>query len=242
MKMRPEEIPDDDHELVIERVCAIDVAKASGKVCVRLPRPSRCGPAYQHGVGCRGEHGRGDRVGRSPGRRRDREGDRGVDFRLLADLVLSAGVGRAGGAVGQCPRGKYVPGRLKTDLDSVWLAKLTEKGLLRPSFVPAAPIRTLRDYTRLRVDLTRERSRYWQRLEKLLEDALIKVSCVAFTLDTLSVRDMLDVLIAGDRDPRRPSSKRSGRLVLGPPSLGAHGNGEFYSQFPGEPHVGRSLL
>ena len=43
MKMRPEETPDDDHELVIERVCAIDVAKASGKVCVRLPRPSRGG-------------------------------------------------------------------------------------------------------------------------------------------------------------------------------------------------------
>jgi len=54
---------------------------------------------------------------------------------------------------------KNVPGRPKTDkLDAVWLAKLTEKGLLRPSFVPPAPIRQLRDYTRLRVDLTRERS------------------------------------------------------------------------------------
>lgn len=53
-----------------------------------------------------------------------------------------------------------VPGRPKTDkVDAVWLAKLTEKGLLRPSFVPPAPIRALRDYTRLRVDLTRERSR-----------------------------------------------------------------------------------
>ena len=58
----------------------------------------------------------------------------------------------------------------------MWLGKLTEKGLLPPTFVPAAPIRALRDYTRLRVDLTRERSRYWQRLEKLLEDAPIKVS------------------------------------------------------------------
>src|SRR4029077_8136718 len=79
---------------------------------------------------------------------------------------------------------KNVPGRPKTDkLDALWLAKLTEKGLLRPSFVPPAPIRELRDYTRLRIDLTRERSRYWQRLEKLLEDALIKVSAVASTLD-----------------------------------------------------------
>jgi transposase len=106
-----------------------------------------------------------------------------------------------------------VPGRPKTDrLDAVWLAKLTEKGLLRPSFVPPAPIRQLRDYTRLRVDLTRERSRYWQRLEKLLEDALIKVSSVASTLDTLSVRDMLEALIAGERDPRRLADLARGRM------------------------------
>ena len=81
---------------------------------------------------------------------------------------------------------KNAPGRPKTDkLDSVWQAKLTERGMLRPSFVPPAEIRQLRDYTRLRVDLTRERTRYWQRLEKLLEDSLIKVSAVATTLDTL---------------------------------------------------------
>ena len=77
---------------------------------------------------------------------------------------------------------KNVPGCAKTDkLDAVWLAKLTEKGLLRPSFVPPAPIRQLRDYTREWMDLTRERARYWQRLEKLLEDALIKVSAVVST-------------------------------------------------------------
>ena len=67
---------------------------------------------------------------------------------------------------------KNVPGRPKTDLDAVWLAKLTEKGMLRPSFVPPVPVRQLRDYTRLRIDLTRERTRHWQRLEKLLESAL----------------------------------------------------------------------
>jgi transposase len=110
---------------------------------------------------------------------------------------------------------KNVPGRPKTDkLDAVWLAKLTEKGLLRPSFVPPAPVRQLRDYTRLRVDLTRERARYWQRLEKLLEDALIKVSAVASTLDTLSVRDMLEALIAGQRDPRRLADLARGRMKV----------------------------
>jgi transposase len=108
---------------------------------------------------------------------------------------------------------KTVPGRPKTDkLDAVWLAKLTEKGLLRPSFVPPAPIRQLRDYTRLRVDLTRERARYWQRLEKLLEDALIKLSSVASTLDTLSARDMIEALIAGERDPRRLADLARGRM------------------------------
>ncbi len=65
--------------------------------------------------------------------------------------------------------------------------------MLRPSFVPPAPVRQLRDYTRLRIDLTRERTRYWQRLEKLLEDALIKVSAVASTMTAMSVRDMLEL-------------------------------------------------
>src|SRR5438105_8551550 len=95
---------------------------------------------------------------------------------------------------------KQAPGRPKTDkLDAVWLAKLTERGMLRPSFVPPVEIRQLRDYTRLRTDLTRERTRHYSRLEKLLEDALIKVSVVASKLDTLSVRGMLEALIAGER-------------------------------------------
>ena len=108
---------------------------------------------------------------------------------------------------------KNAPGRPKTDkLDSVWLAKLTERGMLRPSFVPPAEIRQLRDYTRLRTDLIRERTRHWQRLEKLLEDALIKVSAVASTLDTKSVRDMLEALIAGERDPKVLAGLARGRM------------------------------
>src|SRR5260221_2466714 len=74
--------------------------------------------------------------------------------------------------------------------------------MLRPSFVPPAEIRQLRDYTRLRADLTRERTRHYSRLEKLLEDALIKVSAVASKLDARSVRDMLEALIRGGRDPQ----------------------------------------
>src|SRR6478752_10496147 len=108
---------------------------------------------------------------------------------------------------------KNVPGRPKTDkLDAVWLAKLTEKGMLRPSFVPPVEVRQLRDYTRLRVDVTRERTRYWQRMEKLLEDALIKVSSVVSRLDSMSVRDMLEALIAGERDPRRLAELARGKM------------------------------
>jgi len=98
---------------------------------------------------------------------------------------------------------RHLPGRPKTDkLDCVWQAKCTERGMLRPSFVPPPEIRELRDYTRLRSDLTQERTRHWSRLEKLLEDALIKVTAVASTIDTLSVRAMIEALIAGERSPR----------------------------------------
>jgi transposase len=77
---------------------------------------------------------------------------------------------------------KHLPGRPKTDkLDAVWRCKLNERGMLRPWFVPPAQIRRLRDYTRLRADLTADRSRHKQRVEKLLEDALIKLGTVAPT-------------------------------------------------------------
>ena len=116
---------------------------------------------------------------------------------------------------------KQAPGRAKTDkIDCVWQAKCTERGLLRPSFVPPAEIRALRDYTRLRIDLTRERTRHFSRLEKLLEDALIKVSAVASSIDTRSVRDMVEALIAGERDPqvlaglaRGPMKAKHGKLA-----------------------------
>ncbi|WP_257014955.1 IS110 family transposase [Rhodococcus sp. ACPA1] len=213
----PEEIPDADHELVIEQVCAIDVAKASGKVCVRTPRQRR-------------------RVSKVW----DVEATTGAVTDLAEQLVeleiekvtvestsdywrIWYYLLEAAGLDVQLVNArdvKNVPGRPKTDkLDSVWLAKLTEKGLLRPSFVPPAPIRRLRDYTRLRVDLTRERTRYWQRLEKLLEDALIKVSTVASTLDTLSARDMIEALIAGERDPRRLADLARGRMKTKRPAL-----------------------
>jgi transposase len=84
--------------------------------------------------------------------------------------------------------------------------------MLRPCFVPPAPIRALRDYTRARADLVRERTRCWQRLEKLLEGALIKLSAVASKLTTLSARDMIAALIAGERDPQVLAALARGRM------------------------------
>jgi transposase len=84
--------------------------------------------------------------------------------------------------------------------------------MLRPSFVPSAEIRVLRDYTRLRTDLGRERTRYYARLEKLLEDALIKVSAVASKLTTISARDMIEALIVGERDPQVLAGLARGKM------------------------------
>ena len=96
---------------------------------------------------------------------------------------------------------KNLPGR-KTDVaDATWLAQLGAHGLVRASFVPPEPIRQLRDLTRTRTAITRERGREVQRLEKLLEDAGIKLSAVASDIMGVSGRAMLEALIAGDRDP-----------------------------------------
>jgi len=206
----PVEIPDAEYELVIERVAAIDVAKATGKVCVRLPGKSR----------------RFSRVWDVPARTGaiGELGEQLIELDIEKVTVESTSdywriwyyLLEAAGLSVQLVNArdvKNVPGRPKTDkLDAVWLAKLTEKGLLRPSFVPPAEIRRLRDYTRLRVDLIHDRTRYWQRLEKLLEDALIKVSSVASTMVTLSTRDMIEALIAGERDPYRLADLARGKM------------------------------
>lgn len=96
---------------------------------------------------------------------------------------------------------KNLPGR-KTDVsDAAWLAQLGAHGLVRGSFVPPEPIRQLRDLTRTRTTVVRERAKEIQRLEKLLEDAGIKLSSVATDISGVSGRAMLDALIAGERNP-----------------------------------------
>jgi transposase len=84
----------------------------------------------------------------------------------------------------------------------VWLAKVAERQMLRPSFVPPPEIRRLRDLTRYRADLVGVRTAEKQRVEKLLEDAQIKLSVVASDIFGVSGRDMLAALVAGERDPK----------------------------------------
>ena len=99
---------------------------------------------------------------------------------------------------------KHLPGRPKTDvLDAVWLCKVAERQMLRPSFVPPARLRRLRDLTRYRVDLVGVRTAEKNRVEKLLEDACIKLSVVASDIFGVSGRAMMAALIAGERDPKK---------------------------------------
>jgi transposase len=114
---------------------------------------------------------------------------------------------------------KNLPGR-KTDVaDATWLAQLGAHGLVRASFVPPQPIRELRDLTRTRTAITRERSREVQRLEKLLEDAGIKLSSVATDIIGVSGRAMLAALAAGERDPAVLADLAQKRLRTKTPQL-----------------------
>ncbi|MBL7502510.1 IS110 family RNA-guided transposase [Frankia nepalensis] len=221
------EVVVDDAEQILERVAAIDVAKASGKVCVRVPHDTH------------------------EGRRVTRVFDVGATVPAveeLADHLVCQGIQRV--VVESTSdywrvfyylleeRGlqvwlvnardvKNVPGRPKTDkIDAVWLAKLNERGMLRRSFVPPVQIRRMRDLTRMRVDLVADRTRAKQRSEKLLEGALIKLSSVVSDIFGVAGRRILDALVAGERDPRRLAALGTG-LKASPETLAAALTGRF---------------
>jgi transposase len=97
-------------------------------------------------------------------------------------------------------------------LDAVWLCKVAERQMIRPSFVPPPPIRRLRDLTRYRADLVAVRTAEKNRAEKLLEDAQIKMSVVASDIFGVSGRQMLGALIGGERDPKARAQLARGRM------------------------------
>jgi transposase len=114
---------------------------------------------------------------------------------------------------------RNVPGR-KTDVkDSEWICQLVQHGLVRPSFVPPPEIRRLRDLTRLRTAQGNERSRTIQRLEKVLQDAGIKLSSVASTTYSKSARAMLDALLSGVTDPDELAELSKGKMRAKIPQL-----------------------
>jgi transposase len=192
-----------DTEELIERVAALDIGKKELVCCVRVPGEGKGGRRLQ-------EVRTYTTMTRS--------------LLVLADRLAGLGVTRvvmeATSDYWKAPfylleaQGfevwlvnakdvKHLPGRPKTDrLDAVWLCKVAERQMLRPSFVPPPAIRQLRDLTRYRVDLIGVRTAEKNRVEKLLEDAQIKLSVVASDIFGVSGRAMLAALVAGERDPK----------------------------------------
>jgi transposase len=193
----------EDEPLFTERVAGLDIAKAEIEVAIRVPSDTH------------------------PGRRQQETRTFGTTRRellALADWLRCWGVTKVGmEATGDywkpvffmlescgfdcdlynAGQVKALPGRPKTDrADSVWLAKIVERGMISSSFVPPEDIRRLRTHTRYRRHLTQARTAEKQRVEKLLEDGHLKLSSVISDIHGVSGRDMLDALAAGQRDPR----------------------------------------
>jgi transposase len=198
-------------EEIVERVAALDIGKAELVCCVRVP--GKAGKRLQ-------EVTTYATMTRSLLQLADRLAELGVTRVVLeatsdywkAPFYLLEAQGLEVWLV-NAREVKHLPGRPKTDkLDAVWLCKLAERGMLRPSFVPPAPIRRLRDLTRYRADLVVVRTAEKQRVEKLLEDAQIKLSVVASDIFGVSGRAMLAALIHGERDPKRLAELARTRL------------------------------
>ena len=122
---------------------------------------------------------------------------------------------------------KHVPGRKTDTIDAGWIAKLLAHGLLRGSFVPPKPIRRLRDLTRFRKALIEERTRAVNRLHKLLEDAGVKLSCVATDAMGVSGRAMMRALIEGNADADALAELAKGKLRAKLPALRKALEGRF---------------
>jgi transposase len=169
---QPTEIDVDEHDEIIERAAAIDVAKATGMVCTRVPHASVAGKrvtkvfqvkATTKAIAELAEHLRAQGIQRTI---LESTSDYWRPFYYILEAAgLTVWLVNAAQA-------KNVPGRPKTDkIDAVWLAKLAERSMVSPSFVPAEPMRQVRDLARARFDLVEDRTRVKQRMEKLLEDA-----------------------------------------------------------------------
>ena len=114
---------------------------------------------------------------------------------------------------------KAVPGRKSDVRDAEWIADLLQHGLVRGSYIPDRPQRELREVTRYRTALVREQTREFNRLQKVLEGANIKLASVASTMTGRSVRAMLEALVAGTTDPAVLADLAQGKLRKKRPEL-----------------------
>jgi transposase len=211
-------------DIVVERCCGLDVHKDTVVACVRSP----------------GKGGKRDQVTRT-------FGTMTTDLLALRDWLVANEVTLIGmestGIYWKCVfyvledaaecwvlnarHLRNVPGR-KTDVaDAEWICQLVEHGLVRPSFVPPKEIRELRDLTRYRKAQIDERGREAQRLDKVLQDAGVKLSSVATDILGKSGRDMLEALVAGTRDPEVLAELARGRLRAKLPRLRLALEGRF---------------
>jgi len=209
---------------LVDRCCGLDVHKDTVVACVRTP----------------GEGGKRAEVVKT-------FGTMTVDLLALRDWLVAMKVTLVGmestGVYWKCVYNvledavecwllnarhmRNVPGR-KTDVgDAQWICQLVEHGLVRPSFVPPKPIRELRDLTRYRKAQIEERGREAQRLDKVLQDAGIKLSSVATDILGKSGRDMLAALVSGTKDPEVLADLARGRLRNKLPELKRALEGRF---------------
>ena len=212
-------------DVLVDRCAGIDIGKADVKVCVRTPGARRGTRHSEVRTFMTTTNGlllardwlveqRVSRVGME---------STGVYWKpvffLLEDAVecwlLNAG------------HLKKVPGRKSDVSDAQWIAQLVECGLVQPSLVPPQPIRRLRDLTRYRATLVHERTREVQRLHAVLEDACIKLDCVASDIMGVSGRSMIEALIAGNRDPVKLAELARTKLRVKIPALQEALTGRF---------------
>jgi len=212
---------------VVERCCGLDVHKASVTACVKVPAESG-GPPHQEV---------GEFATTTQGLLKLRD--------WLASFEIEL-VGMEATGVYWKPiyylleddfecwllnarHLKNVPGR-KTDVkDAEWICQLVEHGLVHPSFVPPKEIRELRNLTRYRKAQIEERTREVQRLDKVLQDAGIKLSCVATRVLGVSGRAMLDALVEGTTDAEVLAELARGKLRSKLPALRDALEGRFSS-------------
>jgi transposase len=191
----------EDRVQVVERAAAIDVAKGSGMVCIRVPgsRPDRRRQEVWRVEATFGEVTALMDHLRCEGIQRLVLESTSDYWRIWYYLAEAAGLEVW---LVNARDVKHLPGRGKSDrLDCVWHCKLNERGMLRRSFVPPAAVRDLRALTRTRARLAQDQARHQARVEKILEDALLKISVVISDLFGVSGRRFLDALVAGQRSP-----------------------------------------